>query len=95
MVNENKLDKVCSMCKRSLPLRAFSKVIGYKNDLYCWCKLCVRRYNADRMRGHDYCTTYTKRMIQVRNSILPGILGLQDGAFCELLDCYGVGATVK
>ena len=54
--------KVCSKCKRSLPLDCFSKDLSRKDKLHGWCKKCMSRYFVKR-----YHTNSEFRMKQLEH----------------------------
>ena len=54
--------KICSKCKRELPISEFGKNKTTKDGLNSWCKLCSSNYNR------EYCNKrYNEKDIHSRH----------------------------
>jgi hypothetical protein len=57
-VNNIKI-KICSKCKKELPITEFHKGTN-KDGLHCWCKLCNKKFRETAEYG-EYYRTYKKQ----------------------------------
>ena len=56
-------NKICSRCKESKPLSAFSKNKNVKSGFSCWCKDCIRGW---RERNKEHIRAYHKGWMERR-----------------------------
>jgi len=53
--------KVCSKCKIEKDLSKFKKNLKYKDNLFCWCKKCIKNYNKKwKENNPEYQNEYQK-----------------------------------